>query len=319
MLATVASYACAATWATNAGVHLPHVRRPRFERGHQRGVSVAEVVDEDTDPGPLDRVESLADEAVRVVEDIALLDLEREGAGVELVGLQDLRDVTEQPVGDEVVTDDVDRHPDGMVGKAGSPLGPLTERLVHDPVEHLGAELGAVHRVQELAGPHQPEVGMFPAEQGLDPTHRAVEHVDHGLVRQLQLPAGEGPLELAAEADSTQGVRCGASGAPRVSIRHDHHQPSEPPWRSPWTETSGADPPTLSDRDARKPPGVRPGCFGAGLGLRDRRLSGVPSPGSGRADAPARPAGQHRAPPPLAPAPSSRDGQGPGRASGEQA
>jgi hypothetical protein len=68
-----------------------------------------------------------------------------------------------------------------------------------------------VHGVEELSGPHEPEVGMLPSEERFDATDRGVEQVDDRLVRQLQLPAGEGALPLAAEADATERVGFGVS------------------------------------------------------------------------------------------------------------
>jgi len=50
---------------------------------------------------------------------------------------------------------------------------------------------------------------MLPSQERFDATDRAVDHVDDRLVRQLQLPAGEGALELAAEADAPERVGFG--------------------------------------------------------------------------------------------------------------
>ena len=81
-----------------------------------------------------------------------------------------------------------------QVGRDLDPLGPAGE-LLADALQHPATDrhdqAGLLGHLDELAGRHQPALGMTPAQERLEPDHSFVGQVDQRLVVKLELVALE--------------------------------------------------------------------------------------------------------------------------------
>ena len=131
-----------------------------------------------------------------VAEQRSLADLEREGAGLEVVGAQRMRELDDEVVGLEVAARHVDRDRQRPSRCLRAPGGGLAGGLVDDVAPEPGRHLAAFDGSEEVARPEEASCRVVPPHQGFDTAEAAVVQVDDRLVRQEQFVPVEGALQL---------------------------------------------------------------------------------------------------------------------------
>src|SRR6478672_2494825 len=171
----------------------------------ERRVAGAEVVEREDDAELLDRPEGLGDALVGR-EQGALGELEREQAGNQRRRVECAGDMPQEVGMVELAGRDVDRH----LHRASVQLaqaGRFGTRLCEHPLAQADDEPRLFSEWDELAGRELARSRMLPSDERLVAHDPAALEIDHGLVVESELTAGD---TLAQLADPLRPVECGA-------------------------------------------------------------------------------------------------------------
>ncbi len=176
----------------------------------EAGIAGAEIVDGELHAHALEPLEGVLD-GVHVAQQHGLGELEVEQVGRQAGFRQGRLDAVEQVAAPELQDGEVHRHPDRMA--EGEPGARLPAGLFQHPFADGDDQAAALGQGDEFHRRDGAELGVVPAQQGLEAEQAAMADVDLGLVVQRQLAVVQGVPEQPLQAHLLEGMLVRAGGA----------------------------------------------------------------------------------------------------------